>query len=293
VLVVVDCGLEQVAIKAAKMELLEDDFESMLDAAFGIDSTQHEPQQAKTYAMHESPAPQQLQQQQHQQLSAACCQPSPEASPVHMYPSSVEPLSGSPLLGSPCLSDASMQMHASPPHNNSSSGPAWQQGAALHLYSPVRAGSPDEQLSPALNSREDWAAVQQQQQRQQQQQLVQPRQQHQRLQQDALAAAAAAPGDSPRLQCHQAALCLLPREVQMRVLCFLSADSLTSLGQACSLFSAMCNEPVLWRRLFVHRWGKNVRHNSAQSWKVGVPAVLSSCRGVPWHGSCLLHPALY
>jgi hypothetical protein len=26
---------------------------------------------------------------------------------------------------------------------------------------------------------------------------------------------------------------------------------------------------VLWRRLFVHRWGKNVRHSNAQGWKVG------------------------
>jgi hypothetical protein len=69
---------------------------------------------------------------------------------------------------------------------------------------------------------------------------------------------------------HASSLAALPREVQMRVLCCLSAEALSTLAQTCQCFAALCSEPVLWRRLWVHRWGKNVRQqnvNNAAAWK--------------------------
>jgi hypothetical protein len=68
----------------------------------------------------------------------------------------------------------------------------------------------------------------------------------------------------------------LPREVQMRVLCFLSADALTLLSQSCRYFSVLCAEPVLWRRLFCYRWGKKNKQQNQLSWKVG-PALWVQC----------------
>jgi hypothetical protein len=169
-----------------------------------------------------------------------------------------------------------MQLHASPLHDSSS-----QQHNPQLLYSPVRQGSPspEEAISPVLN--DDIALLrsanaEQQQGTTQQDGLEDGRQAGtlsymQQQQQPRLAAATQAASrslPSARSTQQQVSLCCLPREVQMRVLCFLSADSLTSLAHACSQFSSLCGEPVLWRRLFVHRWGKTRGHNQAQSWKV-------------------------
>lgn len=239
----------------------EDDFESLLDAAFGIDSsTQEGLQQPKAAA-----APPKEHTEEQQQTATL----SPAASPAHTYPSWAP-------AGSPCLSDASMQMHASPLHDRGSSGEQQQYDPQL-LYSPVRQGSPcpgDEGVSPVLNDSSGWQQQRQQQDAQEAQQAVRvpaaSTKQQQRVRAGATAAAAGAR--------HQTvSLCTLPREVQMHVLCVLPADSLTSLALTCSQFSSLCSEQVLWRRLFVHRWGKNVRHSNTQTWKVGCtsPACVS------------------
>jgi hypothetical protein len=246
----------------------EDDFESLLDAAFGIDSSTQEalqqPQAAAAAGQKQHTAAEQQQTAKAQYLS-------PAASPVHTYPNWAP-------AGSPCLSDASMQMHASPLHDRGSSG---EQYDPQLLYSPVRQGSPcpgDEGVSLVLNGSGCWQQQQQQQQQEEEEdqdtqkaQAAVPvpaasTQQRQRVRAGTTAAAAAR---------HQTvSLCTLPREVQMRVLCVLPADSLTSLAHTCSQFSGLCSEPVLWRRLFVHRWGKNVRHSNTQSWKVGAHSLL-------------------
>lgn len=246
----------------------------LLDEAFGIDSSTQDVLQPACS----------LPQMPQQYLSSSSLDPSPAASPVHTYSNWVP-------AGSPCLSDASMQMHASPLHDKSNS--AEQQYDPQLLYSPVRQGSPspDEGLSPVMNvgnlqmpggSQQQGSMADQYSQHMQQEQLLgsqtgtTPAQQQLDDTFAAHTAAATAPPLKQRTgaaSSHQhVSLCSLPREVQMRVLCFVSADSLTSLAQTCSQFSSLCNEPVLWRRLFVHRWGKNARHSNAQSWKVGVDA---------------------
>lgn len=244
----------------------EDDFESLLDAAFGIDNTPDDPSKAAAAACNVSG-------QQTQCDSRSSLDPSPAASPVHMYPSWAP-------AGSPCLSDASMQMHASPLHDKSSSGE--QQYDPQLLYSPVRQGSPspDEGLSPVLKE-SDQQVIDATQQQQHDSLAWQHSQLHhsqvgtgnaQAQQQHVQAAGvhiATAQHAHPASGHQHLSLCALPREVQMRVLCCLSADSLTSLAQTSCQFSSLCSEPVLWRRLFVHRWGKNVQHNNAQNWKVG------------------------
>jgi len=63
-------------------------------------------------------------------------------------------------------------------------------------------------------------------------------------------------------------LTILPREVIMRVLCCLSADALSTMAQTCQQLHQMCDEPVLWRRLFCFRWGKKGRQQTNLSWKV-------------------------
>lgn len=231
----------------------EEDLESLLDAAFGIDSAHVDPASQPGCGK----APPEQQQQYDSSSSISPC-PSPAASPVHTYPPTWVP------SGSPCVSDVSVQMHhnaASPAHD--SSIPAGEQQYEQHLlYSPIREGlSPAPEGVPAAP--EPVASLQQQ-----------PQQQPQCSQ------AAAAPAGSPQAKPRQrssspsrpqqprVSLGCLPHEVQMRVLSLLSADSLTSLAQTCSQFSGLCNEPVLWRRLCVHRFGKDVRHGNAQSWKV-------------------------
>jgi hypothetical protein len=65
----------------------------------------------------------------------------------------------------------------------------------------------------------------------------------------------------------------------MRVLCFLSADALTLLSQSRRYFSALCAEPVLWRRLFCYRWGKKNKQQNQLSWKVSAASCIfgSTC----------------
>ena len=242
----------------------EGDFESLLDAAFGLDNAEGNvakdaaaPGPDPTTAAAPKPVTSYL---------SSSPSPSPAASPVHTYPSWGPP-------GSPCVSDVSMQMHhhASPPHDSNGSGE--QQYDPQLLYSPVRESSPVPEVADECNvlpiTGSNPARSAQEQQQQQQQAGVQavvdpPAAAGHRVQ-----AASRQRSSSPSRSKQLVSLSCLPREVQMRVMCFLSADSLTSLAQTCSQFRALCSEPVLWRRLFVHRWGKNVRHSSAQGWKVG------------------------
>jgi hypothetical protein len=262
-----------------------DEFELLLDEAFGIDSTQEDLKYAGTQPQHAE-----------QHLSSSSLDPSPAASPVQMYPSWAP-------TGSPCLSDASMQMHASPLHDKSS---AEQQYDPQLLYSPVRQGSPslDEGLSPATTfadihipaaSQQQGNMADQHSQHQQQERVLgsqagttpAPQQPGDTVTAHTAAAACSTTQHTRSASFHQhVSLCSLPREVQMRVLCFVSADSLTSLAQTCSQFSSLCNEPVLWRRLFVHRWGKNARHSIAQSWKVGTGT--HCMRVVHWRAAAVL-----
>jgi hypothetical protein len=60
----------------------------------------------------------------------------------------------------------------------------------------------------------------------------------------------------------------LPREVQMRMLYFLSAEDLTSIAQTCQCFRVLAEEPVLWRRLYCARWGTKHAPRGNSSWKV-------------------------
>ena len=150
-----------------------------------------------------------------------------------------------------------MQMHASPPHDISSAAQQQEHHNPQLLYSPIRQSSPSPDDRQPLDPADDSARA--------------PSSDHQPQQRSHL------PGPAVRQHHPQHhLLCSLPREVQMRVLYFLSADSLTSVSQACSQFSSLCSEPVLWRRLYVHRWGKNVRHNNTQSWKVSPTAVAAA-----------------
>jgi hypothetical protein len=90
------------------------------------------------------------------------------------------------------------------------------------------------------------------------------------LQQQQLQHASAGTAQQPhQQQQRQLDLGSLPCEVQMRVLCFFSADALTLLSQSCRYFSSLCAEPVLWRRLFCYRWGKKNKQQNQLSWKVG------------------------
>lgn len=250
----------------------EDDFESLLDAAFGIESSHDGTKDGlkEADAACNVPATQTQECLPQQYQSSSSVEASPAGSPVHTYPLWAP-------AASPALSDASMQLHASPLHDSSS-----QQHNPQLLYSPVRQGSPspEEAISPVLN---DDIALLRSGSAQQQQGITQQegqgvgrqagmlsymQQQQQPMHLAAATQAALRSHPSARSTQQQVSLCCLPREVQMRVLCFLSADSLTSLSQACSQFSSLCGEPVLWRRLFVHRWGKTRGHNQAQSWKV-------------------------
>lgn len=242
----------------------DEDFESLLDAAFGIDTTQDNSGGKAAAGACDPPAQAQQQMALHKSTSLEPS-PSPAASPVHTYPP----------VGSPCWSGASMQMHASPPHDMSSSA---EYNPQL-LYSPVRAGSPspEEAVSPVFDQGPQEAMALQQSHMSSlsqagdsltaQQQQQPPGQVY---------------GQVPLRRHHQQhSLCSLPREVQMRVLCCLSADSLTSLSQTCTQLSSLCNEPVLWRRLFVHRWGKNVRHSNAHGWKVRQQRCCLQCMFIP------------
>jgi hypothetical protein len=270
----------------------EDDFESLLDAAFGIESSHDHIKEGlkEADAACNVPATQTQESLPQQYQSSSSVDASPAASPVHTYP----------IWGpaaSPALSDASMQLHASPLHDSSS-----QQHDPQLLYSPVRQGSPspEEAISPVLNddiarlrsaNSEQQRSIVQQEGKEGKHQAGKPL--HMQQQQTHLAAAAAATQAAPRSHPsarstqQQVSLCCLPREVQMRVLCFLSADSLTSLSQACSQFSSLCGEPVLWRRLFVHRWGKSRGHNQAQSWKVGPGCLLDATLRVATASPCV------
>lgn len=65
-------------------------------------------------------------------------------------------------------------------------------------------------------------------------------------------------------------LTALPREVLLRVLSCLPADALTTLAQSSSALRCLADEPGLWRRLFVLRWGRprgGQQHGPA-GWKV-------------------------
>jgi len=237
----------------------DEDFESLLDAAFGIDTTHS----GKAAAAGACDPPAQAQQQMALHTSTSLePSPSPAASPVHTYPP----------VGSPCWSGASMQMHASPPHDNSASSAEYNPQL---LYSPVREGSPspEEEVSPAFDQGPQEPVALQQSHMSSlspagHSLTAQPQQQPAAHVYDQVAARRHHHQQQQQQQQQQHSLCSLPREVQMRVLCCLSADSLTSLAQTCTQLSSLCNEPVLWRRLFVHRWGKNVQHSNAHGWKV-------------------------
>ena len=77
------------------------------------------------------------------------------------------------------------------------------------------------------------------------------------------------PGSAAELD-HQAPPSLqnLPREVQMRMLYFLSAEDLTAIAQTCQCFRGLAEEPVLWRRLYCARWGSKQVPRGTNSWKV-------------------------
>lgn len=60
----------------------------------------------------------------------------------------------------------------------------------------------------------------------------------------------------------------LPKEVQMRVMCFLSAEDLTTTAQTCHCLHILSSEPTLWRRMYCARWGKKGRQRSGRVWKV-------------------------
>eukprot|EP00879_Flechtneria_rotunda_P007818 GHRR01008193.1.p1 GENE.GHRR01008193.1~~GHRR01008193.1.p1 ORF type:complete len:535 (+),score=155.63 GHRR01008193.1:141-1745(+) len=213
------------------------DFESLLDEALGIQAGPNTDSPAaasgaKDIIMGSSAA--------YDQASG----PSPVASPSHT-------VYASPC--SPCWSSSSVQMHADVGYDTAYSG----SGA----YSPVReySSSPPQRQYPLQAFEQHAAALQQSGQH------------------NACAAvantSAVAAGSSPTCfsRCHsyhRVGLDTVPREVHMRVLCFLPADALTALSQTCRHFNALCNEPVLWRRLFCHRWGKKVRQNNQLSWKV-------------------------
>jgi hypothetical protein len=154
-----------------------------------------------------------------------------------------------------------MQMHASLGHCSSSDALQQYELGGNHpgLYSPVR-----EQASPVADN---CSLLH----------LPEPLQQQQ--QQGVGDAANSAQHTPQQQQQLQLDISSLPREVQMRVLCFLSADALTLLSQTCRCFNALCAEPVLWRRLFCFRWGKKNRQQNQLSWKVS-PAVCSACRGM-------------
>lgn len=237
-----------------------DDFGALLDDAFGIDDSTQQAA-AVSEAPCKAPLTQHMQTQQQRHDSSSSLSPSPAASPVHTYPAHTAAWAPA---GSPCMSDASMQMHASPPHSTDYVDATPQY--APHLYSPVRPGSPE---PPIEDQQQDHSA-------QTAAAAVTAQQRCDSTASGRVAGDQQQPAAHNKPHHHQQqhnnhSLCSLPREVQMRVLCFLSADSLTSLGRTSSQWSGLCNEPVLWRRMFVHRWGKNVRHaNNRQSWKVGV-----------------------
>lgn len=220
------------------------DFESLLDAALGIQqeaTADPAPNQQKaTQQGSKQPAYGFKQSSSVVSYDQVSPSPSPAASPVHFvqYPAPC----------SPCLSSSSMQMHASLQDSDQAS--AGQQQLEDHpgMYSPVReSGSPPPDHCSPARLPEQFDDVQQQWGRQELQHLLLPQQQQRQLLLDFSA---------------------LPREVQMRVLCFLSADALTTLAQTCKHFSVMCSEPVLWRRLFCFRWGKKGRQQNQLTWKV-------------------------
>lgn len=261
------------------------DFESLLDAALGIEpelaaagpavqaNSSSAPQpQAASAAPAALPAhkqqlpPRKRSATQHASFSAvsydqASPSPSPAASPVH---SSMQQHSQLPAPCSPCWSSDSMQMHASLGHCSSSDALQQYEAAVDHpgLYSPVR-----EQASPAPDNCSPLH-------------LPDLLQQQQQKQQEVGAAVATAQHAHGQQQQQQLDISSLPREVQMRVLCFLSADALTLLSQTCRCFSSLCAEPVLWRRLFCYRWGKKNRQQNHLSWKVRrLPVACSPCCG--------------
>lgn len=236
---------------ADEPEQLDLDFESMLDAVLGIDplpaAQQSDLKHAGAMLSSNWQAPRHPMivgsPVAYDQLSPSC---STTASPVHYY---------HPSPCSPCISSSSNQIHA-PVAGYSSS---FTDSAGM--YSPIReCRSPvPDQYSPVHQPAVPSCSTPLQQQLAQLQQQHQDDDQTQRL--------PAAPATSPHQQ-HHVQLGALPREVQMRVLCFLSADALSNLGCCNQQMRALCNEPVLWRRLFVHRWGKKVKQNNNLSWKV-------------------------
>lgn len=219
----------------------DDDFEALLDEALGIQTFQSIKTAAD--ALPEQP-PQSLQWMQ----------------PVNPWLSPA---------GSPALSDVSMQLHASPLHTSSTTATSGDDPCLV--YSPIREVSDDEEHTPPHTQAPGPAVLPDELP-----QAVQPQQQQQwdlsapPVPTSQPLSVAAMPRQGSSRQQAAASLAPLPREVQMRVLCFLSAEALTTLAQTCRHFSALCSEPVLWRRLFVHRWGKNVRQNNSVSWKVGL-----------------------
>lgn len=256
---------------AEEHEQLDLDFESMLNAALGIENS---PVPQQDVHSHASPQPSRMQHHtQHMIVGSPVSydqvspSSSPTASPVHHH---------QPSPCSPCTSSTSMHLHAS--IIDYSSGHA----QSVNMYSPVRgSGSPPpDQYSPihqppvtkaAMKFTSHTAPLQSQQQKLQQQQHRQ-----QRAMQPLHFCDRANAAQPPELQQqgpaqHQPVqICALPREVQMRVVCFLSADALTELCCCNRQMRALCDEPVLWRRLFVHRWGRKVRQSNALSWKVGL-----------------------
>ncbi|BDA41000.1 F-box protein SKIP31 [Coccomyxa sp. Obi] len=68
----------------------------------------------------------------------------------------------------------------------------------------------------------------------------------------------AAPGESSHAEqapSFQGVLGTVPPEMLFRILSFLSAEDLTSTAQACRYLRSATSSGVLWRRLFLARWG--------------------------------------
>lgn len=63
-------------------------------------------------------------------------------------------------------------------------------------------------------------------------------------------------------------LLVLPKEVQMRILSFLSAADLTTCAVLCNHLKSLSSEDLLWRRLFRSRWKAGQDEEGDKNWKM-------------------------